>query len=160
MATNKSYGYNEQAVPDAQGMQFGLVVSKWNANITKNLHKGALQILEKHKAKSVITWEVPGSFELIYGAKKMSQLEKKVDAIIAIGCLIQGETQHFEYVSQAVAQGIKDLNVRQHIPVIFCVLTDQNVQQSIARSGGDLGNKGVEAAIAAIEMAHIKRTLE
>ena len=96
-------------------------------------------------------WNVPGSFELIHGCKKMQQ--QNVDAVIAIGSVIQGETKHFDFVCQGVAQGIKDLNVIHDIPVIFCVLTDNNMQQAIERSGGKHGNKGTEAAIAAIKMA-------
>ncbi|MDB9874377.1 6,7-dimethyl-8-ribityllumazine synthase, partial [Flavobacteriaceae bacterium] len=103
------------------------------------------------------TIHVPGSFELIYGAKKMQQ--QLVDAVIAIGSVIKGETQHFDFVCEGVTQGIKDLNVLNEVPVVFCVLTDNNLQQSIDRSGGAHGNKGVEAAITAIKMAHLSHTL-
>ena len=103
----------------------------------------------------IIRWNVPGSFELIYGAKKMLQTQN-VDAVIAIGCVIQGQTKHFDFVCEAVSQGIKDLNIETDIPVIFCVLTDNTMQQSIDRSGGKYGNKGTEAAIAAIKMAYLR----
>ena len=106
---------------------------------------------------NIKTIYVPGSFELIYGAKKMQQ--QLVDVVIAIGSVIKGETQHFDFVCEGVTQGIKDLNVLHEIPVIFCVLTDNNLQQSIDRSGGIHGNKGVEAAITAIKMAHLSHTL-
>ena len=96
--------------------------------------------------------DVPGSFELVFGSKKLLQTQN-VDAVIAIGSVIRGETSHFDYVCGATAQGIKDLNVQFNVPVIFCVLTDDNLQQSIDRSGGKHGNKGIEAAIAAIQMA-------
>lgn len=107
-------------------------------------------------AENIIRWNVPGSFELIYGCKKMLQTQK-VDAVIAIGCVIQGQTKHFDFVCEGVTQGIKDLNVQTDIPVIFCVLTDNTMQQSIDRSGGIHGNKGTEAAIAAIKMAYIRQ---
>ncbi len=98
---------------------------------------------------------MPGSFELIYGSKKMQQQD--FDAIIAIGSVIKGETKHFDFVCDGVTQGIKDLNIMYDTPVIFCVLTDNNMQQSIDRSGGKHGNKGTEAAIAAIQMAELSK---
>jgi 6,7-dimethyl-8-ribityllumazine synthase len=97
-------------------------------------------------AQQIIRWNVPGSFELIYGAKKMLQTQN-VDAVIVIGCVIQGQTKHFDFVCEGVTQGIKDLNVQTDVPVIFCVLTDNNMQQSIDRSGG----------VAAIKMAYIRQ---
>src|SRR5690606_16665056 len=105
--------------------------------------------------ENIEVWHVPGSFELIYASKKMQQ--QNVDAVIAVGCVIQGETKHFDFVCEAVSQGIKDLNVLDDTPVIFCVLTDNVMQQSIDRSGGKHGNKGVEAAIAAIKMATLRK---
>lgn len=151
----------------AKNLHFGLVVSKWHSEITSRLHKGASETLKKYNAQSITTWEVPGSFELIYASKRMSNLHpavRVIDAIISIGCIIRGETQHFEYVCQAVTQGIKDMNLQQggdlsfpNPPVIFCVLTDNTMEQSIERSGGKLGNKGIECAMAAIEMAHLTK---
>ena len=105
---------------------------------------------------NIIRWDVPGSFELIYGAKKMIETQN-VDCVITIGCVIKGETMHFEFVCEGVTQGIKDLNVQGDVPVIFCLLTDNNEQQSIDRSGGVHGNKGTEAAIAAIKMAQLTK---
>ena len=101
--------------------------------------------------------DVPGSFELVFGCKKMIQSEQ-LDAIIAIGNVIQGETKHFDFVCNGVTQGIADLNIKYDVPIIFCVLTDNTKQQSIDRSGGKLGNKGIESAIAAIKMAAIKKS--
>jgi 6,7-dimethyl-8-ribityllumazine synthase len=131
-------------------------VSQWNSDITSALYKGAFDTLLDLGVKpvNIIKWEVPGSFELIYGCKKMQ--EQMVNAVIAIGSVIQGETKHFDFVCDAVAQGIKDLNVNRETPVIFCVLTDNNKQQSIDRSGGKHGNKGVEAAVAAVQMADLR----
>ena len=107
------------------------------------------------KNENIIVWDVPGSFELIYGSKKAQK--NNPNAVIAIGSIIKGETKHFEYVCQAVAHGIKDLNINSDVPVIFCVLTDSNIEQAKARSGGKHGNKGNEAAIAALKMAELNR---
>ena len=105
-------------------------------------------------SENIIQWNVPGSFELVNGAKKMLSKEQ-IDAIIVIGCVIQGETKHFDFVCQGVTQGVAYLNATQNIPVIFCVLTDNNLQQSLDRSGGKHGNKGIEAAVAAIKMVNL-----
>ncbi|MEL1242006.1 6,7-dimethyl-8-ribityllumazine synthase [Flavobacterium flavipallidum] len=159
MATiNKNLSdYDKNALPNAKHFRFGIVVSEWNENITEGLYKGAEEALLDNEvpAENIIRWNVPGSFELIYGAKKMLQTQK-VDAVITIGCVIQGQTKHFDFVCEGVTQGIKDLNIQTDIPVIFCVLTDNTMQQSIDRSGGIHGNKGTEAAIAAIKMAYIR----
>ncbi|MDG1698440.1 MAG: 6,7-dimethyl-8-ribityllumazine synthase [Polaribacter sp.] len=154
--TNLSY-YDNATIPNAKSFRFGIVVSEWNPEITKNLHKGAIETLLDCGAakKNILSWKVPGSFELVYGCKKMVQ-SQQVDAIIAIGNVIQGETKHFDFVCDGVTQGIIDLNIKYDIPIIFCVLTDNTKQQSIDRSGGKLGNKGIECAIAAIKMAAIK----
>ena len=148
--------YDKNTIPNAKDFRFGIVVSEWNNTITDNLHKGALDTLIEHGAlaENITSWYVPGSYELIYGSKKMQ--EHQVDAVIAIGCVVQGETKHFDFVCEAVSHGIKDLNVINDTPVIFCVLTDNVMQQSIDRSGGKHGNKGVEAAIAAIKMAVLR----
>ena len=160
MATiNKNLSeYDKKTVPNAKDFRFGIVVSEWNENITGGLYKGAVEALIENGAleENIVSWDVPGSFELIYGSKKMIETQK-VDAIIAIGSVIQGETKHFDFVCEAVAQGIKDLNVQTDIPVIFCVLTDNTLQQAIDRSGGIHGNKGTEAGIVAIRMAYLRR---
>ena len=134
-----------------------ILVIKFCYFCTKNLQKGAIETLLDCGAakKNILSWEVPGSFELVYGCKKMVQ-SQQVDAIIAIGNVIQGETKHFDFVCTGVTQGIVDLNIKYDVPIIFCVLTDNTKQQSIDRSGGKLGNKGIECAIAAIKMAAIK----
>jgi len=158
MATeNKNLSaYDKSVVPNAEKMRFGIVVSAWNTSITEPLFEGAKNALLDCGAKvdNIIRYDVPGSFELIFGSKKMIDSEN-VDAIIAIGSVIRGETSHFEYVCSATANGIKDLNIKYHVPVIFCVLTDDTLQQAIDRSGGKHGNKGTEAAIAAIQMANL-----
>ena len=156
MATeNKNLShYNKDTIPNAKNLRFGIVVSEWNDMITHNLFQGAKNALLDCGAleENIIKWDVPGSFELVFGSKKMIDTQK-VDAVIAIGSVIQGETKHFDFVCSATAQGIKDLNVKYETPVIFCVLTDNTMQQAIDRSGGKHGNKGTEAAIAAIQMA-------
>ena len=151
--------YDKSTIPNAKEFRFGIVVSEWNDNITEGLCEGAMQVLlENHVLeRKIVRWNVPGSFELIYGCKKMQESFDMLDAIIAIGSVIEGETKHFDFVCQAVSQGIKDLNVENDIPVIFCVLTDQNMQQAIDRSGGKHGNKGAEAAVAAIKMAQLRK---
>ena len=156
-ANNNLSNYDKTTIPNASKFRFGIVVSEWNSNITEGLFKGAFDTLIDNGAlpQNIIRWNVPGSFELIYGSKKMQ--EQMVNVVIAIGSVIQGETKHFDYVCEAVSQGIKDLNVNRETPVIFCVLTDNNMQQAIDRSGGKHGNKGVEAAVAALKMETLRK---
>ena len=158
MATdiNNNFDLEPDTISEVNKMKFGLVVSTWNKNITDNLFDGAYETLLKYGAKDVNIKkiEVPGSFELIYGCKKMQN--KNVDVIIAIGCIIKGETDHYNYICESVSNGITQLNIINNIPIVFCVLTDHNVQQSINRSGGKYGNKGIESAVAAIKIACIK----
>ena len=144
--------YNDLNIPDGKDLRIAIVVAQWNQAITNKLYLGARETLLKHNvvAENIVKFNVPGSFELIYGASKVQA--QNFDVVIAIGCIIQGETRHFEFISNAVSQGIKDLNLNGKSPVIFCVLTDDNIRQSQARSGGKFGNKGVEAAIAALKM--------
>lgn len=159
MATiNKNLShYDKNTIPNTEGFRFGIVVSEWNENITGGLYSGAVATLQENgvKPEDIITWDVPGSFELIYGAKRMIETQN-VNAVIAIGSVIQGETKHFDFVCEAVAQGIKDLNVLTDVPVVFCVLTDNTLQQAIDRSGGIHGNKGTEAAVVALKMSYIR----
>ncbi len=160
MATaNKNLSeYDKNTIPNAKDFRFGIVVSEWNDHITEGLYSGAIAALTDCGAlhKNIIRWNVPGSFELVYGAKKMIETQKP-DVVITIGSVIKGETQHFDFVCDGVTQGIKDLNIKYDVSVIFCVLTDNNEQQSIDRSGGIHGNKGTEAAIAAIKMAFLRQ---
>ena len=154
--------YDKTTIPNAKDFRFGIVVSEWNDTITEGLWQGAFDALLDCGAikENIVRWNVPGTFELTYGAARMSKSiyadSGMLDAIIVIGCVIQGETKHFDFVCEGVTQGIKDLNLKGDIPVIFCVLTDNNMQQSIDRSGGKHGNKGTEAAIAAIKMADLR----
>jgi len=149
----KNLDFNK--IPSAKGLKFGIVVSKWNSQITEKLLDGCIDLLKTKDAtdQNIKILHVPGSFELVYGCNSL--IDKGYDAIIAIGSVIRGETKHFDFICNATSNGIKDLNLLGKCPIIFCVLTDENIQQSIDRSGGKFGNKGVEAAIAAIEMAII-----
>jgi len=153
--------YDKNKVPNAKEFRFGIVVSEWNETITEGLYNGAIEVLHENGVtdEHIIRWDVPGSFELVYGCKKMqeSYADNMLNAIIAIGRVIQGETKHFDFVCQAVSQGIKNLTVINDIPVVFYVLTDENMQQAIDRSGGKHGNKGAEAAVVAIKMAQLKK---
>jgi len=143
-------------VPSGDNLSIGLVVSEWNEDITESLYKGAYDTLVECGVLSnnIKRINVPGSFELVYGSKKM--IQSNVDVVIAIGCVIKGETEHFNYICQSVSNGIIDLNINFNTPVVFCVLTDNNKQQSEDRSGGKHGNKGVEAAITALKLSVIK----
>ena len=151
MATVQHGPLNLDAVPSAVALRIAVVVSEWNAEITENLYEGARTVLEQKGCSDIQRIDVPGSFELIYGCK--AAMDADFDAVIALGSVIRGETAHFDYVCQAVASGIKDLNLHGKSPVIFGVLTDDTLSQAQARSGGKLGNKGAEAAVAAIKMA-------
>ena len=154
-ANNNLSKYDVSRVPDGKNSRIALVVSEWNKEITEALFQAAKNTLIDHNVfnKNIVRIDVPGSFELVYGANSAQRMD--FDAIIAIGCIIQGETRHFEFISNAVAQGIKDLNLNGKAPVVFCVLTDGTIEQSKARSGGDKGNKGVEAAVTALRMTSL-----
>ena len=157
MATNinNNFDLDSNNLSNIDKIKFGIVVSNWNKNITDNLYDGAFDTLLKYGAKenNIKKLEVPGSFELVYGCKKMQN--ENLDVIIAIGCVIKGETDHYDYICSSVSNGITQLNIINDTPIVFCVLTDHNIEQSISRSGGKHGNKGVESAIAAIKIASI-----
>ena len=154
--TNLSYFIKEE-VSNAKGLSFGIVISEWNGDITEGLYNGAIDTLIECGVDNndIFRYNVPGSYELVFGAKIAAK--RNPDAIICLGSVIQGETKHFDFVCNAVALGIKDLNISMDIPVIFGVLTDNTIEQAINRSGGKYGNKGVEAAITAIKMAVLNR---
>lgn len=145
-------------IPSAKGFRFALVVSEWNEEITFALRDGAIQTLEKYgaKNKNISVSYVPGSFELVAGARHLADTAK-YDAVICLGCVIQGETRHFDFICNAVANGLTELNIRYNIPFIFGVLTPDTLQQAKERAGGKHGNKGVEAAVTAIKMAELFR---
>jgi 6,7-dimethyl-8-ribityllumazine synthase len=150
--------FNKDFVPNGADFKVGIVVSEWNDTITLNLLKGAKQTLLDAGVNKKNIWVrfVPGAFELPLGSQYLLEYTD-VDGVIAIGAVIQGETKHFDFVCDGTTQGIKDVSLKYNKPVAFCVLTDENIQQSIDRSGGKHGNKGVECAIACLKMIHLKR---
>ncbi len=150
--------YDENSIPDATDLHFGIVVSDWNSEITHALYEACFDTLVKHgaKAENITTEQVPGAFELPAGAKIIAQAEK-MDAVICLGCVIKGETNHNEYINNAVAIALANLSIASSKPFIFGVLTPNDEQQAKDRSGGKHGNKGVEAATTAIRMAAMKK---
>ncbi|MCK5730545.1 MAG: 6,7-dimethyl-8-ribityllumazine synthase [Draconibacterium sp.] len=159
MATKDLSQYDINSVPSAENMRFGVVVAEWNFEVTSALANGAIDTLKKHDAtdNNIFVKYVPGTFELPLGGQFFAEHEN-VDAIILLGCVIQGETRHFDYICEAVAQGTKDLNLKYNKPFIFGVLTTNNQQQAIDRAGGKHGNKGDEAAVTAIKMVEFKKS--
>ena len=147
-------------LPSAKKMRFAIVVSDWNSDVTNALLSGANGLLLQCGAEeaNIQTIHVPGSFELCVAAEWMAR-KNAFDAIICLGCVIQGETRHFEFISQAVANGVMQVGVNHAMPVIFGVLTANNMEQATARAGGKHGNKGVEAAATAILMVSAKKSL-
>jgi 6,7-dimethyl-8-ribityllumazine synthase len=146
--------FDKSNLPDASKMRIGIVVAEWNAAITGALYKGAYDTLISCSVEeaNIHTIEVPGTFELTAGAKFLAS-QSKLDAVICLGCVIQGETRHFEFICQAVAQGLTNLTIMASIPFVFGVLTTDNLEQAQERAGGKHGNKGIEAAI---KMAALK----
>jgi 6,7-dimethyl-8-ribityllumazine synthase len=147
-------------IPSAKGYSFGIVVAEWNAEITNALYQGAYNSLIKYgaKPKNIHSYPVPGSFELTSGADLLLKTGN-FDAVICLGCVIQGETRHFDFICQAVANGVTNVALKYSKPVIFGVLTTDNQEQAIDRAGGKHGNKGDEAAVTAIKMAKLAETL-
>jgi 6,7-dimethyl-8-ribityllumazine synthase len=162
MATNlKSLSdFSHIDVPSAKGYKFGIIVSQWNAQVIGALYEGAYLALLKHGAQEddIQTIKVPGSYELTSGADILLS-NKKMDAVICLGCVIQGETPHFTFICDAVANGVSNVSIKHNKPVVFGVLTTDNLQQAMDRAGGKHGNKGEEAAITAILMAEIQSSL-
>ena len=153
--SSKLHSYNPEFIPDCSNQRFGIVVAEWNAHITDKLLDGAIEtfLANNVKPENIEVAHVPGSFELTFGAKQMIN-SKKFDAIIVLGCVIKGDTPHFDYVCMGVTQGIAQLNATANVPTIFGMLTVNTEQQALDRCGGSLGNKGSEAAITAIKMAN------
>jgi 6,7-dimethyl-8-ribityllumazine synthase len=145
--------YTENNIPDISNKKFGIVVSEWNDQVTESLFESAVETLIKYgaKKKNIFRKNVPGSFELTLGAQWLAELNE-IDAVICLGCVIQGETRHFDFICDAVAHGITNVALKYNKPVIFGVLTPNTLQQALDRAGGKHGNKGDEAAITAIKM--------
>lgn len=158
MTTDLSkYDVNQLPSADVLGRQrYAIVVADWNSEITYAMAQGAIETFIKHgvEEENISVLHVPGAVELTFGAARIMK-EERVDAVIVIGCVIQGDTPHFDYVCQSVTQGVAALNAQGKVPVIFSVLTVLNQQQALDRCGGKLGNKGVEGAYTAIRMANL-----
>ncbi len=150
--------YDASTVPSARDMRFGIVVADWNDRFTYSMADAAIETLKTHgaTADNILVKHVPGSFELVYGAKWMID-NAQVDAVIAIGCVIRGDTPHFDYICQGTTQGLTELNVEGKVPVVYGLLTCNNMEQAEARTGGILGNKGTECAVTAIKMIDYAR---
>ncbi len=161
MATKDLSAYDATKVPSAQGMRFAVVTSEWNEHITFALRDGAINSLLKFDTnkEDIDVFYVPGAFELTHAANRLSRLSR-YDAIIVLGCVIQGGTPHFEYVCQGTTQGIAQINAEQDTPVIYGLLTCNTEQEALDRCGGQLGNKGDEAAITAIKMVQFNKELK
>ncbi|WP_185869123.1 6,7-dimethyl-8-ribityllumazine synthase [Blattabacterium cuenoti] len=159
MKTCPIYSLDRKKIKD-ENLKISIIVSLWNEEITKRLYQGAYETLIQLGVykQNIQTWEVPGSYELIYSANKIANCYN-FDSIITIGSIIKGETFHFENICQSVSQGIKDINIKHDVPVIFCILTDKNKQQSFDRSGGKNGNKGIECAKTAIYMSLFRKSI-
>lgn len=152
--------YDPNTMPDASALKVGIVVAEWNYEITSKLLEGAVNTLTANGVKPtniIVKW-VPGSFELVFGARVLAD-GFDLDAVIVLGCVIRGDTPHFEYVCSGVTQGITQLNLTEKIPFIFGLLTNDTMQQSIDRAGGIHGNKGDEAAVTSIKMAVLNRSV-
>jgi 6,7-dimethyl-8-ribityllumazine synthase len=146
--------YQKDRVPNGSDYRVGIVVSEWNDDITLNLLQGAQQTLLDNGVPqdNIVVKFVPGTFELPLGCQFLLEEDEEIDGVIAIGCVIQGETKHFDFVCQGATQGIMEVQLEYNTPVSFCVLTDNTKQQSIDRSGGKHGNKGIECAVALLKM--------
>jgi len=153
--------YNKENIPNGADFKVGIVVSEWNDTITNNLFEGAKQALIDNGVpeSNILVRHVPGAFELPLASQFMLD-NTDVDGVVAIGVVIQGETRHFDFVCQGATQGLMNVMLEYNSPVSFCLLTDNNIQQSIDRSGGVHGNKGIECAIACLKMIALKKSFE
>ncbi len=161
MATqNHNLSQFDSPLPSAAELSFGIVVAEWNPEVTNALAEGAINTLREAGCPegNIIVKHVPGTFELPLGAQYFAEYTS-VDAIIVLGCVIQGDTPHFDYVCSGVTQGVTQLQLQWNIPIAFGVLTVLNTQQALDRCGGCLGNKGDEAAATALKMAHLQRSM-
>lgn len=153
--------FDAAQLPNGARFRVGIVVSEWNSEITHALRDGAIEVLRAAGVPEdgVVVHDVPGAFELPLGAQWLLHAPQPCDAVIAVGAVIRGETAHFDYVCQAVSQGVLRVGLDSGKPAIFCVLTDDTIEQSRARSGGAHGNKGVEAALACLKMLALKHAI-
>ncbi|MBP5189548.1 MAG: 6,7-dimethyl-8-ribityllumazine synthase [Bacteroidales bacterium] len=154
--------YDPSLVPSGKEFRIGIAVAEWNREITDALADGAIETLRKYDVTedNILLVHVPGSFELTTAADLMLRNDAKLDAVICIGCVIQGETRHFDFICEAVSQGITNVALKHEKPVIFSLLTTNNSEQAFDRAGGKHGNKGVEGAITALKMIALQKQLE
>ena len=154
--------YNADAVPSGKGLHIAIVVAEWNATVTDNLLQGAYDTLVQFgtQEKDITVVHVPGSYELTSMADHLLTIAPHLDAVICLGCVIQGETRHFDFICEAVSQGITNVALKHGKPVIFSVLTTNDMQQAIDRAGGVHGNKGVEGAVTVLKMIHLQQQLK
>ena len=153
--------FDAAQLPNGARFRVGIVVSEWNSEITHPLRDGAIEVLRAAGVPedAVVVYDVPGAFELPLGAQWLLNAPQPCDAVIAVGAVIRGETAHFDFVCQAASQGVLRVGLDSGKPAIFCVLTDDTIEQSRARSGGVHGNKGVEAAVACLKMLALKHAI-
>lgn len=153
--------YDKTNIPNGADYNIGIVVSEWNSSITDKLLNGAIEALTDNgvQEKNIIIKYVPGAFELPLGAQSLLEF-KKLDGVVAVGAVIQGETKHFDYVCSGATQGIMKVMLNYNTPISFCVLTDNTIEQSQERSGGKHGNKGIECAISLLKMIDYQSTLQ
>ena len=153
--------YDKQNISNGADYKIGIVVSEWNESITGKLMHGALETFKENgvSEENILIKTVPGAFELPLGAQTLLEFNK-LDGVITIGTVIQGETKHFDYVCSGATQGIMTVMLNYNTPISFCVLTDNNMQQSIDRAGGKHGNKGIECAVSLLKMIQLQRSLK
>ena len=153
--------YDLQDIPKVKGVKIGIAVAQWNRNITFSMKDAAIEVLQAQGVETdhIVVREVPGSFELPLAAQMMLEADSNLDAIICIGCVIQGETRHFDFICDAVSNGIMRVGLDYNTPVVFGVLTTNNMEQALDRAGGKHGNKGVEAAVSCLQMLALERQL-
>ncbi|MBM3423887.1 MAG: 6,7-dimethyl-8-ribityllumazine synthase [Bacteroidetes bacterium] len=151
--------FSREMLKNTDDFKVGIIVSNWNSDITQPLAKGAMDVFALAGISDIIKLHVPGSFELPVAANMLFDRHSRIDGIVVIGNVIQGETKHFDFVCQGLTQGIMDVMLKFNKPISFCVLTDLNRQQSIDRSGGKHGNKGVECAVALLQMIKLQKEL-
>ena len=154
--------YNAAEVPSGEGLRMAIVVAEWNPDVTNSLLQGAYDTLVQFGTpeSSITVVYVPGSYELTSMADHLLGIAPQLDAVICLGCVIQGETRHFDFICEAVAHGITEVSLRRDRPVIFGLLTTNDMQQALDRAGGKHGNKGVEAAITALKMCSLYKRME
>lgn len=153
--------FSHTTIPDGSAYKIAIAVAEWNAEVTGKLYNGAFETLKKHGVaeENILSIAVPGSFELSAAAEILLNKRKELDAVICIGCVIQGDTKHFDFICEAVAQGVTNVSIKHSKPVIFGVLTTNDLEQALDRAGGKHGNKGDEAAITALKMAELNATV-